>query len=266
MNNKLRILNRNIANVCVIGDIHSSPNELRSVIAQSRERGINKFLSLGDIFDRGDGPNDVIDIILELLNAGELEIILGNHDWKFIRYFSGQKVSIADEQVETLRKLTQKSIDAFMGIFADLPVAIYDPVKKIFISHAAGGRPADILGRDFQKSREHNFASYENYINDTSDKLIEKKYAANLLYGITNNKIDGNGRPIRLPITDDVNDDLEGWQYFFGHIHSNNLFPEGNRRVICLDYSCGEPPHGKLAGLIINDMSNVSEENLILSK
>lgn len=264
MNNKLKILNRAINNVCVIGDIHGSPNELRSVIAQARARGINKFISLGDLWDRGYDPNGVIDIIAELLANGEIELVLGNHDWKFIRHFAGQKVSIADEQVETLRKLTQKSIDAFLGIFAELPVAIYDPVKKIFISHAAGGRPADVLGRDFQKSREHNFAIYDTYLKDQADKIIDKKYVANLLYGMTNGQVTENGRPVRLPLTTEVTDDLEGWTVVFGHIHSATLFPEGNRRVACVDWCSGEEG-GTLAGLIIGDDATIKEENLIFA-
>lgn len=265
MNNKLKILNRSIANVCVIGDIHSSPNELRSVITQARARGINKFISLGDLWDRGYDPNGVIDIVVDLLNAGQLEVCLGNHDWKFIRHFAGQKVSIANEQIETLSKLTQKSIDAFLGIFAELPVAIYDPIKKIFISHAAGGRPSDILGRDFQKSKEHNFSIYDTYLNDQADKVIDKKYVANLLYGMTNGQVTENGRPVRLPLTIDVNDDLENWTVISGHIHAAELFPEGNKRVVCLDWCSGEEG-GKLAGLIINDTSHVSAENLIFSE
>ncbi len=259
----MRILNRSIANVCVIGDIHSSPKELLSVITQARARGINKFISVGDLWDRGYDPNGVIDIVADLLSNGELELCLGNHDWKFIRHLAGLQVSIKEEQLETLRLLTQKSIDAFLGIFADLPVAIYDPVKKIFISHAAGGRPADILGRDFQKSKEHNFAIYDTYLNDQNDKIIDKKYAANLLYGLTNGQITENGKPVRLPITDDVNDDLEGWTAIFGHQHSAELFPEnGNKHCCCVDYCSGEDG-GKLAGLIIGNDSNITESNLI---
>lgn len=266
MNIKMKIMNRAISNVCIIGDIHSSSNELRSVISQSRVRGINKFILLGDLWDRGYDPNGVIDVVAELLANGELELVLGNHDYKFIRHFAGQKVSIANEQIETLSKLTHKTIESFIGIFSEMTVAIYDPTKKIFISHAAGGRPADIFGRDFQKSKEHNFSSYNDYLFDKNDKLLEKKHAANLMYGITNGSVTENGRPVRLPITIDKNDDLEGWLYIFGHHHFAELFPEnGNMHCVCLDYCSGEK-NGKLAGLIIKDTAIVSEENLIFSE
>lgn len=260
----MKILNRSVNNVCIIGDIHASPKSLKSVLAQASARGIHKFISLGDLWDRGTDPNETVEIIYDLLDRGQLDIILGNHDWKFIRHLQGQKVSIKEEQIETLSKITPRSTEIFNDIFYDLPVAIYDPAKKIFISHAAGGRPADILGRDFQKSKEHNFASYESYFNDTADKKVDKKYVANLLYGITNGEQTENGRPVRLPLTENVDDDLEGWTYIFGHIHASNLYPEGNKRVVCVDWCSGEPG-GSLAGLIIGDDATIKEENLIFS-
>lgn len=258
-------MNRDVSNVCILGDIHSGIRELESVLSQARARGINKFISVGDLVDRGLYPNEVIDLISQMIKNKELSLFLGNHDWKLIRHFRGQKVNIATEQALTLKAMTEKTIDTYLDIFQDNPVAIYDPTKRIFLSHAAGGRPDNILYQDYKKSTLNNFDTFNEYLFDTKDKFIDKKYVSNLMYGITNGEEDPvTGRPIRLPLTKDINDTLDLWTIVFGHIHSNNLFPEGNRRVVCVDYSCSEPG-GTLCGLIIEEDASIKEENLIFA-
>lgn len=264
MNNLMKILNRDVSNVCLLGDIHSGVKELESVISQARSRGINKFISVGDLLDRGEYPNEVISLISQMIKNKEISLFYGNHDWKLIRHFRGQKVNIADEQAKTIKLLSSNSIEMYLDIFEDNPIAIYDPIKRIFLSHAAGGRPENILYNDFKKSTLHNFNTFQEYLLDTKDKFIDKKYVSNLMYGITNGEKEASGRPVRLPLTTSINDTLENWTVFFGHIHSNNLFPEGNRRVVCVDFSCSEPG-GTLCGLIIGDDATIKEENVLFA-
>lgn len=261
----MKIMNRDVSNVCIIGDTHSGIRELESVISQARARGISKFISVGDLVDRGEYPNEVISLISQMIKNKELNIFYGNHDYKLIRHFRGQKVNIATEQELTLKAMTPKSVEVYLDIFQDNPIAIYDPVKRIFLSHAAGGRPATILYQDYKKSTLNRFNTFNEYLFDTKDKYIDKKYVSNLMYGITNGDSDATtGRPIRLPLTKDNDDMLDFWTIIFGHIHSNELFPEGNRRVVCIDYSCSEPG-GTLCGLIIGDDASIKEENLIFA-
>jgi len=246
-----------------VGDIHASPKELRSLIKKAEDLGTTRFVSVGDLWDRGYDPNTVTKDIYGMIQSGKMEVLLGNHDWKFVRHFAGQKVSIAHEQEETLRLVTNETIDLFLEIFAEQPVAMYDPELKIFVSHAAGGRPESVLKNDFRNGNYRHFGSFTEYLKDTQDKIVDKRYVSNLLYGITNGAVTENGRPVRLPITKNINDDLEEWTYIFGHQHSANLFPEnGNKHCVCVDYCSGEEG-GKLAGLIIKDNSNIMMSNLI---
>ena len=266
MNNKMKILNRSVRNVCIIGDVHSSPNELRSIIKKSKDKGITRFISLGDLWDRGYDPNGVTEIIHEMIKNNELDIIMGNHDYKFIRHFAGQKVSISHEQTETLDKLTQKSIELLYDIFIDQPVAIYDPFTKVFISHAFGGRPYNILRQDHRKNPAYSQMTFESYIHCVDDKVFDKKHVSNLLYGITNGLTTENGRPVRLPITKSIDDELDGWVYVAGHHHYACLFPEnGNKHCVCVDFCSGEPG-GKLAGLIVKENGIIEEGNLIFAE
>jgi hypothetical protein len=267
MNNKMTIQHVNLSNTMFIGDIHASPNELLTLVNKGRDLGLSKFVSLGDLWDRGYDPNAVTEQIASMLETKDedMTVIMGNHDWKFIRHFAGQKVSIANEQIETLKLVTPKTIDLFLEIFKEQPVALYDAKLKIFVSHAAGGRPSDVLYNDYSKSKSHEFATFDAYLKSEATKVIDKKYVSNLLYGITNGEVTETGRPVRLLLTDDVNDDLDGWKLIFGHHHYANLFPEnGNRNCVCVDYCSGEPG-GRLAGLVVYDTPEVKEENLIFA-
>lgn len=263
MQNTMKIMNLDVSNVCVLGDIHSSIHELESVVSQSIALGVDKFISVGDLVDRGEYPNEVIQLVSDLIKDNKLSIFFGNHDWKLIKHFRGQKVNITEEQELTLKLLTSKSVDLYLDMFKENPIAIYDPVKRFFLSHA-GGRPHNILFNDYRKSL-HSFTTFNEYLFDTKDKFINKKYVDNLMYGTTNGQFNAAGRPIRIPLVIDSNDDLDNWVAIFGHIHANKLFPEGNMRAVCVDYSCSELG-GTLCGLIIRNDTSIKEENQIFAK
>jgi len=264
----MKVIQLNIDKVCVIGDIHSSPKELEFVISKANANGIDKFIFLGDLWDRGYDPNGVVDIINDLVVSEKATVIVGNHDNKFIRHFNGNKVNIAPQQQETLSKLTSASIDKFKNIFQEEIVAVFDPNAKIFMSHAAAGRPLNMLRHMLDDvNREYhslNPITLADMFQNVTQINVAKKRVGNFMYGITNGDTI-NGLPVRMPITKSETDTLDDWLYVHGHTHSNNLFPEdGNKHVMCLDFSCGEPPHGKLCGMLVKD-GMVSVENVIFS-
>jgi hypothetical protein len=271
MTNRLKIVNRDISNITVIGDIHACYDSLVSVVNQSVAKGITKFLSVGDLLDRGTQAVETIQFVYDLIGAGDLVICVGNHDMKFLRHFSGAKVNLALEQQATLKLLNDDAIDKFKKIFTDVPtIAIYDSKKHYFISHAFGCRPQELFLKQWRHDPvyKNTGGTFTDFLNNTEDKLVERKHSANLLYGMTNGKKeDGeNGRPIRLPISRDIDDDMDGWSVLAGHHHSNCFYPEnGNKKIIGLDWSSGEKPHGKLAALIIPASGQLDISNLIFS-
>lgn len=251
----MKIIRKFIENVCVIGDIHSSPKQLKEVIAIANSKGIDSFIFLGDLVDRGVDPNEVIDIVHELVTIGKALVLIGNHDMKFIKYFSKVNVTMNSQQQETLKLLKDDRIPKFLEIFSEELVAIYDPKNKTMLSHAAAGRPLNLLRHlldDVNKDRSFEKLTLEDMFSTVPSIVLPKKRVGNFLYGITNGDTE-DGFPVRLPITKQVDDDLDGWLYAHGHIHAGQLFPEnGNKKVLCLDFSCGELG-GNLVGIVFKD-------------
>lgn len=264
----MRVVNQVLRDVCVIGDIHSSPQELNSVIKQARERGVDNFLFLGDLWDRGYDPNGVVDVIHQLKTEGKATVIVGNHDMKFIKHFNGAQVTMGHQQQETMSKVTPESIEKFKSIFEEEIVAVFDPFNKLFLSHGAAGRPLSLLRymlADLNRE-QHSLSpiTLDDMFRTVPYINVAKKRVGNFMYGITNGDKTAAGLPVRLPITHANTDDLDGWTYLFGHIHASNLFPEdGNKHCVCLDFCCGEAD-GKLAGLIITN-GEIRAENLVFS-
>jgi predicted phosphodiesterase len=249
---KLKIQSLN--DYAIIGDVHSSYDKLKSMIDVLSNKGINKFVFVGDIIDRGPNPNEVVDFIY---NLQDKIVLHGNHDNKLIRYYNGNKVTLGKEATITDESLTQENKDKFIQLFKDDYFCCYDPVLKIFISHAAASRPLKILNEivaNYQKEFIYN--SYDLFwLIKQSEVNVPKWLALKMLYGITNGDTI-NGKPIRLPISKGISDDLEGFTYIFGHIHSNTLYPEETKRVICIDHCCGEE-NGKLCSIIIKNMETI---------
>ena len=272
LNNTFRILNRNIKSVCIVADVHSCYNSLVSIVDQAHSRGIDKFLLLGDLWDRGDMPNETISFVYDMVEMGDMTVILGNHCYKYIRKFnnSGSKVNISSEQEKTLALITEDTIEKFKKIFTDVPIiGVYDPERKIFLSHA-GCRPNDFLLADWRKNPNNKNVpgTYTDFLNSKEDKIIDKKYGTALLYGNTDGSVNESGKPTRLPLTKNIDDDLDGWITIFGHSHQNCFYPEGgNKHSICLDFCSGESEiGGKLAALIIPASGEIAVENLIFAQ
>ena len=246
----------NLENVAVIGDIHAVLENLNNILTKVEIEKRNKLVIVGDVLDRGNDVNDVNEVIDVLYNLRHKLIpILGNHDIKLIKHFNNEKVHLGEQQQRTIQIIDDEHIKKYVEIFKDEIVAVYDPAQKIFISHAPGGRPRNILYNNYTHivpSVGGSFLkTFDDFLNEESHS-VQKKHISTLLYGITNGDKDERGFPIRHPITSDPTDDLESWIYFFGHIHSDRFYSEDNKNVICLDF-CSGSEGGVIGGAVINN-------------
>lgn len=250
----MKFIKYDVTDCAIIGDIHAALNNLDRILNLVEVHKRKRLITVGDIWDRGVEPNETIDILYDLYKKGILLPIVGNHDNKFIRYFTegNSKVSMGSQQQETLKLITNESIAKFIEIFEDNIVCVFDPNNKIFISHGPGGRPQRILYKNY----EHNRIVVGGQPNITFDEFlsldshnVNKKHISTLLYGITNGDKNEDGFPVRLPIILDEKDDLDGWTYLYGHIHAKTFNPELNAKCICLDL-CS--PTGKIGGCIVD--------------
>ncbi|MFA5491049.1 MAG: AAA family ATPase, partial [Candidimonas sp.] len=75
----------NFNGIAIIGDIHSEYD--RFVLAVDEAIAENLFIiSLGDIIDYGSKPVETFRLINNLINRGQALAIMGNHEWKVVRY------------------------------------------------------------------------------------------------------------------------------------------------------------------------------------
>jgi hypothetical protein len=250
----MKFLKYDLTNVGVIGDIHASLTNLNNILNLIDYKNRRKVISVGDIWDRGLEPNEIIDLLYDLYTTNKLIPIIGNHDNKFLRYFANpNKIQLGEQQKATLALLKEESITKFKEIFSEDIVSIYDPIRKIMISHAPGGRPYKILYKNYEslviQIGGQRALTFEEFLLK-DNHLVDKKHISTLLYGITRGDKTPEGFPVRLPITNSETDDLDGWKYIYGHIHATNFYPEVNTRLMCLDFNS---PTGKIGGAIVNE-------------
>lgn len=263
----MRVIRKNLERTLVIGDVHSSPDHLNRVLDQAQTLNIDHFIFLGDLTDRGPEPNEVIEIVHSLVKDDRATCLMGNHDWKLFRYYSpGYNVQLGQESQETVERLRNENVGKFLEIFDDEIVGVFDPVMKIFCSHAAGYEPYrffKMLAEEIKRESGIDFCP-DDMMNKTQ-LTISRKKASSFIYGRTSHDKNEQGLPIRLPLTRSPTDTLMNWYVIHGHIHAGELFPENNRHVICLDFCCGEE-HGYLAGLYIPEKFHAADLHVIYSK
>jgi hypothetical protein len=224
----------------IIGDVHQCNSMLVKMIDTCRDAGVKNFIFLGDLLDRGEDAVATVKTLLEIKDISTF--LVGNHDWKIIRYHYGRGVGLSLEQADTVAKFKENNLmEPFCNLFYQEWVALLDDVQKVMLCHAPGGRPARFMEK---------YNLHETGKNDF----------ARLMYGITMGDTE-NGLPVRQRITESVTDDLDGWQLFHGHIHAHSLHVEPSPNVFCLDFRAGQAD-GRLAAWVVEN--NVRNGKLLV--
>ena len=118
--------------IAIISDIHSNPAALTKVLKDSRSKGCEKIICLGDIVGYGYAPNECIDICRQ----EGVECFIGNHDaglvgelgldWfnDYARYaVQRQRKTVTEDNKEWLRHLPYAKVKAWPESEADFKVA-----------------------------------------------------------------------------------------------------------------------------------------------
>jgi protein phosphatase len=229
----------NITNTAFIGDVHGCHTLLLELLTKLDAMGVKNLVFLGDLVDRGPHPYEVVETVAKLVLEGKARAVVGNHDWKYLRLFTGKTPEMKNDQNDTLEAVGKHRMDMFKRnyttIYKDMDVFLLDTDRKVIVSHALAMRPAKI----------------HNIVTDLT-RTIAKWFWTGFLYGKSDNEMDARGYPRRLPITYHEHDDLDGWKAVIGHYHANELYLEkGNKNVMCVDFCAGEG--GKLAALTFNE-------------
>lgn len=223
--------------IMYIGDLHSVLPCLKQAIEFADEN--NLFLvSVGDLFDGGEYPYEVAEMVLDRLNGNGYAQVRGNHDNKLYRYAIGNPVKLGSEQFQTLKNVGDHRHD----LFVDLVKRIYDHPKTAFcfklnnlrVIHAgihrrlwaeecevSGGIKSMALYG--QKDGSIDEQGYENRIYDWLDDMPHGSV------GVVGHDREALGKGKKEPL---IHRTRQGGHIFF------------------IDTSCGKDVHGPLTGAV----------------
>jgi protein phosphatase len=221
----------------VVGDVHGHRDALATLVAEAREHAFAVLL-LGDIVDRGPDSVGAMRVVLDLLETGDGELVVGNHDDKIRRWIIGSPVEVSQSGLGGTIAQIEKAhngIDvarAFGNAIAERP--LWRRAGRFFFVHASFA-PDMLHHRPAPAAHERSRFS---------------KLASAALYGETDGTFDERGRPTRTYRWVDAIP--SGMTVFIGHdvvSLSEIVTREGARggRVVHLD--TGIDRGGKLSSI-----------------
>jgi len=172
----------------IVGDLHGCADELEELLhVLGYARGESStwshpagrtFVSVGDLADRGPRCVDVLETIMDMLEAGSALAVQGNHDDKLRRWLLGKKLKVSHglrETIDEIEALDAESRARFttrtLAVLGDLPTHLILDGGRLVVAHA--GIREDYIGRTAGKVRSFT------------------------LYGDTTGEVDPYGLPVR---------------------------------------------------------------------
>lgn len=137
----------------IIGDIHGCAAELRALLdrlgyapdaagAWHHPQG-RRFVSLGDLTDRGPDSVGVLRLLIASVSAGAALYAPGNHCNKLMRYLLGHKVKVAHGLAKTITEIDalrppdrQELVRATSRMIMDAPPYLVLDDQKLVVAHA----------------------------------------------------------------------------------------------------------------------------------
>jgi protein phosphatase len=92
------------APIRVIPDVHGERAALERLVREARAEG-RFIIQLGDVVDRGPDSAGALELMLDLIDAGDAIMLMGNHELKIIRALTGHAVRLGEDGERTLREI-----------------------------------------------------------------------------------------------------------------------------------------------------------------
>lgn len=193
-----------------VGDIHGEKDKLVELLIKAGfEYGDGELVSdtyelvsVGDQVDRGPNSKGVLDMRIK-------HAVLGNHDWKILRWLSGRDVVIShgsETTVAELQNISEEEKEDIIKYYTSLPLQLIINDKYLVVHGAMKDDHLDAKLKRAQKS---------------------------CIYGLPTKELDENGLPIR-----------EEWWYnytlpyvcIYGHTPQDDIFVYKN--TVNIDTGC----------------------------
>jgi hypothetical protein len=133
----------------IVGDIHGEIDALRALLAKlgydetGRHPDGRRLVFVGDLCDRGPDSPAVIEMVKGLVERGQAQCVVGNHELNLLRneqkhgnhwYFDGDH-SEHEETFGPTKRVTAKEANVVRAFLSTLPVALERPDLRVV--HAA---------------------------------------------------------------------------------------------------------------------------------
>ncbi len=128
----------------IIGDVHGEIEALNNLLSElgyaedGSHKNSRRLVFVGDLVDRGPDSPAVVERVMELVNRGAAQCVLGNHELNLLLGLvkkDNHWFSIPDDSDEHPAELvSQEQQKSFLEFFAQLPLALEN--SRIRVAHA----------------------------------------------------------------------------------------------------------------------------------
>jgi len=231
----------------IIGDVHSMYTPFAKAVKFANENNLH-LVTVGDLIDNGPDAYVVIELMLQEMSAGRAAGIMGNHEWKILRWAKGNTVTLTNPNIPTINAMENHPL--LKDMFQEYAKRLRFNLKlseNMYVAHAAIDPDWWATRANTKKTEE-----YSMFGNSDNSTLVEYR---------------GERYPIRL--YNWVEDVPAGINLFVGHdprpMVSNPDF--NNFQVTPLSHKNaqggvttfldgGSGKGGKLWGAVVNSASN----------
>ncbi len=160
----------------IIGDVHGCYDELQELITTLGHAELldsdlpaapvgmkPRLIFVGDIVDRGDRIVETVTLVHRLCRNGHALMVMGNHDYRFLRWLHGRDVELKHGLEQTIQQFQQLPTAEFEGkkkelipFFEEAPWAIRFDGGKGLVVHAAWH--AELLSDDITEEHFRRYA------------------------------------------------------------------------------------------------------------
>lgn len=124
----------------LVGDVHGCLKELRQLMERIEPAVEDRIIFIGDLIDKGPDSIGVVRFAVELAKTHRVELILGNHEEKFLRYVrhcrEGDGKELQMQGTESypvlMESLTKEELHWLEGAYYSLHL----PEQNLLLVHA----------------------------------------------------------------------------------------------------------------------------------
>ena len=125
--------------IIIIGDVHGCILELEALVASLNIQPHDHVISIGDLIDKGPEPAAVIRFMVHLKQRCKVDLILGNHEEKFLRYVKhvqkGNGFELKMQGTDEFKPLIKELNDAEFAFLNSAYYSYHIPQFNLLLVH-----------------------------------------------------------------------------------------------------------------------------------